>query len=358
MLRRRTPSSWSSEVSSGISRSSSLWRASSSRALRLRAPRARAAAAGPGRARRSRAGRTRRSAASRPGRTSARPGRSRRRSGPARTGPTARGTCSPTVSSRRSTFGVHSCCLPRPDRQPVAAGEVDERDAERALRLAALAQRRRARSAPSASPSRLTRSGSRDRHLGLVLAAPEVRGVRAGARVHDRVVADQLEVGAVVPAAAQIGAVEVVRRVGGPLRDQPAVVLVEVDGDHLPVRLVVVDAVEARSARGCRRRRTSTGRSSSRSGARPGPGRRSARPPRRISAYLSDRGGRGRARHVAAQEERERRRGRRRAAAAGRRGRAGRRRRGTRLCCSFASRRWPPSACALSWRSSSPTKRR
>ena len=40
---------------------------------------------------------------------------------------------------------------------------------------------------------------------------------------------------------------EVVRRVGDPLRAEPAVILVEVDGDHLPVGLVVVDAVEARA---------------------------------------------------------------------------------------------------------------
>ena len=39
---------------------------------------------------------------------------------------------------------------------------------------------------------------------------------------------------------------EVVRRVGDPLRHEPAAVLVEVDRDHLPVRLVVVHAVEAR----------------------------------------------------------------------------------------------------------------
>ena len=42
---------------------------------------------------------------------------------------------------------------------------------------------------------------------------------------------------------------EVVRRVRDPLRDEPTVLLVEVDRDHLPVRLVVVDAVEAGAPR-------------------------------------------------------------------------------------------------------------
>jgi hypothetical protein len=71
--------------------------------------------------------------------------------------------------------------------------------------------------------------------------------VRAGPGVDDGVQALELEVPAVVPATAQVGAVEVVRGVGDPLRHEPPILLVQVDVDELPVGLVVVDAVEARA---------------------------------------------------------------------------------------------------------------
>ena len=132
------------------------------------------------------------------------------------------------------------------DRDAVAAGEVDERDPQRPPRVVALAE--------ADPPEAVERLGEaldpprrRDRHLGLVLARPEVRRVRAGAGVDDRVPVHELEVDAVVPAAPKVGAVEVVRRVGDPGRDELLLVLVEVDRDHLPVGLVVVHAVEARA---------------------------------------------------------------------------------------------------------------
>ncbi len=81
----------------------------------------------------------------------------------------------------------------------------------------------------------------------LVLAGAEVGGVRAGTGEDDRVRTDELEVGAVVPAAAQVGTVEVVRGVARPLGDELAVALVEMNVHELPVGLVVVDAVEARA---------------------------------------------------------------------------------------------------------------
>jgi hypothetical protein len=54
----------------------------------------------------------------------------------------------------------------------------------------------------------------------------------------------ETKVSRIVEAATQVRTVEVVRGVREPLRNEEILSLVEVHGDHLPVRLVVVDAVE------------------------------------------------------------------------------------------------------------------
>ena len=73
--------------------------------------------------------------------------------------------------------------------------------------------------------------------------------MRAGSRVDDGMSSLDFQLRAVVPPAAEIGAVEVVRRVGDPLGHETRVVLVEVDRDHLPVGFVIVHPVEPRPPR-------------------------------------------------------------------------------------------------------------
>lgn len=86
-----------------------------------------------------------------------------------------------------------------------------------------------------------------DRHLRLVLAGEEVRRVRSRACEHLGVPALETKVSRIVEAATEVRTVEVVRGVREPLRNEEILSLVEVHGDHLPVRLVVVDAVEPRA---------------------------------------------------------------------------------------------------------------
>ena len=92
-----------------------------------------ATAARPCRARRTRAGRATTGGPCRSGCTSARPGRARRRTGRRCRGPTGRGSGRPSRRRRRSMIGVQSTSPPGPTTDAVAAGVVDERDAERAL---------------------------------------------------------------------------------------------------------------------------------------------------------------------------------------------------------------------------------
>src|SRR5205085_2764648 len=60
------------------------------------------------------------------------------------------------------------------------------------------------------------RPEDRDFDVGEVFAGSEVGGMRAGTGVDDRLLPDRFEVAAVVPAAAELVAVEVVRGVGDP----------------------------------------------------------------------------------------------------------------------------------------------
>ena len=89
--------------------------------------------------------------------------------------------------------------------------------------------------------------GARQREPHDVLALLHVRGVRPGARVDDDVLALRLEL-RVVPPAPQVRALLVVRGGGEPDRLHVAVrQLLQDDEGLLPVRLVVVGAVEGRA---------------------------------------------------------------------------------------------------------------
>jgi hypothetical protein len=140
----------------------------------------------------------------------------------------------------------------RPDGPAVAARVIDERDAERmscpGREVARIRLRQRVPPQPADEvqwPTDVLLARERQQHD--VFAALEVRRMRAGARVDDRMAVDGLHPW-VVPAAAQVVALLVVGRGAEPRR--PEVVALhglEHDEALLPVRLVVVGTLERRA---------------------------------------------------------------------------------------------------------------
>ena len=131
----------------------------------------------------------------------------------------------------------------------------------------------------------------------------EVRGVRAGAGVDHRVVADLLE-RRVVPAAPQLVADVVVRRGRDPDRPRARRRVLEIDEDLLPVRLVVVRAVERGAVVVHEVEVQVLEHDPAVPRGRPGRGRRSADRPRGHAAYLTCAARGGAARDRAAQQQR------------------------------------------------------
>ena len=131
-----------------------------------------------------------------------------------------------------------------PDRAAVTARVVDERDRERPpARLRGPGQQ------PPAGVLEPVDHPAQRRELDGddVVARQEGTRVRPGPGIDHRMVALAAQLG-IVPAAAQIGAGEIVRRRPDPGRRQVAVVVGhQVDRDRLPVGLVVVDPVERRA---------------------------------------------------------------------------------------------------------------
>ena len=150
------------------------------------------------------------------------------------------------------TIGVHSISGSGPDGGAVAPGVVDERDAQRppdlARQVARVGLAERVSPDPAQQverPAQVLLAGERQPHD--VLAALEVGRVRAGARVDDRVAVLRVEP-RVVPAPAEVVALLVVGGGAEPGRLRGLVLeLLEDDEALLPVRLVVVGAVERRA---------------------------------------------------------------------------------------------------------------
>ena len=137
------------------------------------------------RGRGSRAGRSRTGGPSPCGCTSDPPGRARRRIDRACRVPTGHGSHRSSRSMSSTTIGVQPMSPPGPDREPVAAGVVDERDAQCGLDLGrqvarvVLAQDV-APQPPEPLRARAEEPQRRERHGRDVLAPLEVRRVRAG----------------------------------------------------------------------------------------------------------------------------------------------------------------------------------
>ena len=71
--------------------------------------------------------------------------------------------------------------------------------------------------------------------------------MRTRAGIHHRVALLKGQLARIIPAAAQIVTMEIVRGVGHPFRHEVTVVFIEVDGDHLPIGFVVIDTAESRA---------------------------------------------------------------------------------------------------------------
>ena len=137
----------------------------------------------------------------------------------------------------------------RPDRKAVAPGIVHKWYPED-VKSRGLPALRLAQEAPPAPAQTVRephqRPQERQLYLGQVLPGGEVRGVGAGGRVDDRVLADLLDL-RVVPAAAEVVAGEVVGGVGDPLGGLSVLRAGEVDAHHLPVGFVVVHSEKPRA---------------------------------------------------------------------------------------------------------------
>ena len=80
--------------------------------------------------------------------------------------------------------------------------------------------------------------------FGLVFALSEIRGVRSRPGVNHRMPVHQVELVFIVPATAQVVAVEVMRGIRRPSGNELPAVLVQVDRDHFPIGLMIVYAAE------------------------------------------------------------------------------------------------------------------
>ncbi len=139
--------------------------------------------------------------------------------------------------------------LSRPDRQPIAACIVHERNPKDielapACRLLLLVLNL-AQGFPQPVHQPDERREERQLQLGQIFAAREITGMGPCAHVDHRVFAHFFQLG-IVPATAQVVAGIVVRGISDPLgMNFPLIRLGEVNIDRLPVGFMVVDAKEA-----------------------------------------------------------------------------------------------------------------